>query len=188
MHILTYYAYSAYLTYFTYFQEGHVFTCEPAPAYHRCTASKCDLLSTALFPSKSTPLRKAAIIRAASGQDLVVRGVPSRDKVVQWEEDGSDTAPGPNSSHYESVRKSVGAHLLYNAFWIVPHFCVYQMLMKDRMHAIDLGVILTLIKAMMRKYYECVEIFMDNEGLAANKLEKRFKNILATRTGPDNQR
>lgn len=118
----------------------------------------------------------------------MVRGVPSRGKVVQWEEDGSDTAPGPNSSHYESVRKSVGAHLLYNAFWIVPHFCVYQMLMKDRMHAIDLGVILTLIKAMMRKYYECVEIFMDNEGLAANKLEKRFKNILATRTGPDNQR
>ena len=45
----------------------------------------------------------------------------------------------------------------------MPHFCEYQMLMKDRMHAIDLGVILTLIKAMMRKYYECVEIFMDNE-------------------------
>ena len=117
---LPYCAYFAYWTYFTYFQEGDVFTCEPAPACHRCTASKSDLLSTALFPSKSTPLWKAAIIRAASGQDLVVRGVPSRDKVVQWEEDGSDTAPGPNSSHYESVRKSVGAHLLYNAFGSCP--------------------------------------------------------------------
>ena len=78
--------------------------------------------------------------------------------------------------------------LLYNAFWTVNHFCVHQMLMKDRMHAIYLGVIVTLIKAMMRKFYECVEIFLDKEGLAASKLEKRFKNILATRTGPDNQR
>ena len=182
---MTYYA---YLTYYTYFQEGDVFTCEPAPACHRCTASKGELLSTSLFPSKSTPLWKAAIIKAASGQDLVVRRAPSREKVVQWEEDGSDTAPGPNSSHYESVRKSVGAHLLYNAFWIVNHFCVHQMIMKDRMHAIDLGVIVTLIKAMMRKYYECVEIFLNKEGLAASKLEKRFKNILATRTGQDSQR
>ena len=36
-----------------------------------------------------------------------------------------------------------------------------------RMHAIDLGVIVTLIKAMMWKFYECVEIFLDKEGLAA---------------------
>ena len=57
-----------------------------------------------------------------------------------------------------------------------------------RMHAIDLGVIVTLIKAMMWKFYECVEIFLDKEGLAAFKLEKQFKNILATTTGLDNQR
>ena len=47
------------------------------------------------------------------------------------------------------------AHLLYNAFWLVNHFCVHQMLMRDRMHTIDLGVIITLIKAIMRKIYEC---------------------------------
>jgi hypothetical protein len=62
------------------------------------------------------------------------------------------------------------------------------MLMRDRMHTIDLGVIVTLVKAIMRKFYECVEIFLDNEGLAASKLEIRFKNVLAKRTGPDNQR
>ena len=61
------------------------------------------------------------------------------------------------------------------------------MLMQDRMHTIDLGVIITLIKAIMRKFFECVEIFLDKEGLAASKLETRFKNVLATSTGPDNQ-
>jgi hypothetical protein len=145
------------------------------------------LLSTALFPSKTTTSRKEAILKAASGQDLVVRGVQTGEPVVQWKEDGSDTAPGPKAAHYESVRKEVGAHLLYNAFWLVNHFCVHQMLMRDRMHTIDLGVIVTLIKAIMRKFYECVEIFLDKEGLAASKLETRFKNVLATRTGPDNQ-
>ena len=117
-----------------------------------------------------------------------MRGVNTGEPVVQWKADGSETKPGPKAAHYESVRKTVGAHLLYNAFWLVNHFCVHQMLMRDRMHTIDLGVIVTLVKAIMRKFYESVEIFLDNEGLAASKLEIRFKNVLVKRTGPDNQR
>jgi len=55
-----------------------------------------------------------------------VRGVNTGEPVVQWKADGSETKPGPKAAHYESVRKTVGAHLLYNAFWLVNHFCVHS--------------------------------------------------------------
>ena len=87
------------------FQECDVFTCEPAPACHRCTVTKGELLSTALFSSETTTSRKEAILKAASGQDRFVRGVQTGEPVVQWKEDGSDTAPGPKAAHYESAKK-----------------------------------------------------------------------------------
>jgi hypothetical protein len=62
------------------------------------------------------------------------------------------------------------------------------MLMRDAMHAIDLGIIITLIRAILRAFLECVELQLDIVGRAAAKLEKRFRNILAIRTGPDGQR
>jgi len=117
-----------------------------------------------------------------------VRGAHFGGKVVDWAEDGSATVPGPNAAHYEHARKSCGAHLLFNAFWAINHFCVHQMLMKDPMHAIDLGVIVTLIKAILRKYYECVENKLGFLGRAATKLQARFNNMLSARTGPDGQR
>ena len=44
--------------------------------------------------------------------------------------------------------------------------------MKDCMHQIDLGVIIRLIMAILKKYWECVLQFLKegSEGLAANKL------------------
>ena len=68
------------------------------------------------------------------------------------------------------------------------NFCVHQMLMQDAKHAIDLGVIITLIRAILRAFLETVELVLDIEGLAVAKLEARFRNILARRTGPDGQR
>ena len=53
---------------------------------------------------------------------------------------------------YESCRKECGAHLTYNAFWEVQNFCVQQMLPRDGMHAIDLGAIIRLILAILRKF------------------------------------
>ncbi len=41
------------------------------------------------------------------------------------------------------------------------------MLMRDPMHQIDLGVIVHLIRAVLRKFKECVEIALDKVGLAA---------------------
>ena len=56
------------------------------------------------------------------------------------------------------------------------------------MHAIDLGVIITLIRAILQALFELVELLLDINGSAAAKLEARFRNVLARRVGPDGQR
>jgi hypothetical protein len=61
------------------------------------------------------------------------------------------------------------------------------MLMRDPMHQIDWGAIVHLIKAILRKFQECVEIALDKVGLAAKKLRQRFELMLAKRNDPDNQ-
>ncbi len=61
------------------------------------------------------------------------------------------------------------------------------MLPCDGMHAIDLGAIIRLILAILRKYWECVEKELDQEGLAAATLEARLRMYLARRTGPDDR-
>ncbi len=56
------------------------------------------------------------------------------------------------------------------------------------MHAIDLGAIIRLILAILRKFYVCVEQILNVEGgLAAKKLEERMRRCLARREGPDGQ-
>ncbi len=49
-----------------------------------------------------------------------------------------NVCPGPNSIHYEAVRKDCGANHLFNTFWEIQHFCAHQMLQSNGMHAIDL--------------------------------------------------
>jgi hypothetical protein len=61
------------------------------------------------------------------------------------------------------------------------------MLPRDGMHAIDLGALIRLILAILRKYWECVEKELGQEGLAAALLEARLRMYLARRTGPDDQ-
>jgi hypothetical protein len=111
------------------------------------------------------------ITRVASGIDLpdILRGT-SAEKIVDWGEDGSSHRPGPMSTHYEDGHTRCGAHLLFNAFWLIPHVCSHQMLMRDLMHAIDLGVIITLIRAILRALYELVELLLDIVGRATAKL------------------
>lgn len=125
----------------------------------------------------------------ASGVDIpeIFRGGRD-DPVVEFGEDGSFHRPGPNSSHYEDARERCGAHLVFNAFWLISNFCVYQMLMKDAMHAIDLGVIIMLIRAILRTFMEIVENVLEIPGRAASKLEMRCRNVVARRTGRDGQR
>ena len=111
------------------------------------------------------------------------------EPVVDWGKAPDHVhAPGPNAANYERFRESAGAHLVFNAFWQIQHFCVHQMLMRDPMHQIDLGAIIHLIKAILRKFNECVETALDQYGLAAKRLGQRFRLMLAKRNGRDGQR
>jgi hypothetical protein len=79
------------------------------------------------------------------------RGMGSRAVV------GSFVLPGPESAHYEAGRAECAAQLLFNTLWGVSHCCVHQLLMKESMHQIDLGVIIRLIMAILKKYWESDE-------------------------------
>ena len=84
----------------------------------------------------------------------------------------------PGAIHYESQRKKAGAHLFFNAFWLIPHFCVNSMYVRDRMHQIASGIIIAFLKAILRKYRECVESTLGKIGLAAKKLTLRLRLLL----------
>ncbi len=106
----------------------------------------------------------------ASGEgirDRVVRGVVD-GCFIEWDEDGSNVRPGPNKSNYESARKECGAHLLFNTFWRIKHFCVQQMFPRDGMHAIDLGAIIRLILVILSKYWECVDAYITFSDIVEN--------------------
>ena len=66
-----------------------------------------------------------------------------------------------NDARYEDARKQCGAHRVFNAFWLLPPFYVHQMLMLDSMHTIDPGIIVTLIRAILRAFFYCVESILD---------------------------
>jgi hypothetical protein len=171
------------------FQEKDRMSAEGSRVCHRCSASQGGFLSEEIRSIKTMDARRRKISTVASGIDLpdLLRGATA-EKIVDWGEDGSTHRPGPMAEHYEAGRQRCGAHLVFNAFWLIPHFCVHQMLMRDAMHAIDLGVIITLIRAILQAFLETVELVLDIEGRAVAKLEARFRNILARRTGPDGQR
>jgi hypothetical protein len=137
---------------------------------------------------KYTKDKRDAVTAAATGDSLRDLGMRmGGGDVVQWNEDGSGVRPGPESSHYEAARGECSAHLLFNAFWAVANCCVHQLLMRDSMHQIDLGVLIRLIMAILMKYWECVLQFLDEafEGLAAKKLQARLNKVLERRAGPD---
>ncbi len=141
---------------------------------------------------KSTKGRREAITAAAAGDDMRAIGLRGmgNGSVVDWDEDGSNIRPGPEVEHYERARTEGGAHLLFNAFWRASFFCVHQLLVRDHMHQIDLGVIIRLISAILKKYFECVLQFLDEgkAGLAAQRLEERLRRALARSTGRNGQR
>ena len=80
--------------------------------------------------------------------------------------------------YYESQRVKAGAHLFFNAFWLIPNFCINLMYMRDPMHQIDSGVIVSFLKAILRKFRECVEIPLGIAGAAAKKLTQRLRRLL----------
>jgi hypothetical protein len=133
------------------FQECDAFTCEPSQVCHRCEAPRSQFFPSTVYRTKTVRTRREQITKAAAGGGLLLR-VMRTGPVVDWgQEPNSTHSAGPNASHYEAFRDSCGAHLVYNAFWNVEHFSVHQILMRDPMHQVDPGVIVHLIKAILRK-------------------------------------
>ena len=131
--------------------------------------------------------RRAQITEAAAGRGHTFRGMRP-GPVVNWGDSENPThSAGTNSIHYDAFRSLCNAHLIFNAFWSIPHFCVHQMLMRDPMHQVDLGVIVHLIKAILRKFRESVETALKIPGRAARRLKERVDLMLAKRKGPDGQ-
>ena len=93
-----------------------------------------------------------------------------------------------NASRCNPLRNKAGAHLLFNAFWLIPHFCVNLMDMRDRLHQIDNGMIIAISKAILRKYRECVESSLGKMGLAAKKLTLRLRFLLRKYTNVTSHR
>jgi len=56
------------------------------------------------------------------------------------------------------------------------------MYMRDTMHQIDSGVIITFLKAILRKFRECVELPLGIIGTAAKKLTSRLRKLLGKST------
>jgi hypothetical protein len=182
-----------HISHISHIKEFDKWCCEPHPSCHRCPAGILEFLRTDLpFAPKTMRARQEQTTFEASGDGFRERGAAGvvDGSVVEWDEDGSNVrpaCPGPNASKYESVRKECGAHILPNAFWKIPKFDVQQMLPRDGMHAFDLGALIRLIIAILLKYFFCAEEDMDMEGLAASRMEARFRMYLACRAGPDGQ-
>jgi hypothetical protein len=100
--------------------------------------------------------------------------------VVEWDADGRRRA-GPGVKSYDRIRKMFG-HLVRNAFWAVPGFCIYSMCMRDPMHQIDHGVIVFLLRAILWRYMETVEKQLGlAAGTAVTKLTARINMVLGKR-------
>ena len=178
-------------------QEGDKYTGEPCVC-HRCFAPRKRYLETADFEAKTMRKVRQRIEIAAAGGYLT--GRQNSTRVVKWDPDGRNVRPGPGMitliliihimyiisnivynpgvRYYESQRLKAGAHLFFNAFWLIPNFCINQMYMRDPMHQIDSGVIISFLKAVLRKFRECVEFPLGIPGAAAKKLTGRLRRLL----------
>jgi hypothetical protein len=118
---------------------------------HRCTCPIKDFLDTTkTWPAKTTQLLKESVLTQAA--QCTARGaVPG--PVVQIAEDGMSCTPGPNAAHYEASRSAAGAHLLFNGFWLVTNFCIFQMYMRDSLHQIDHGILIHVLRGILRLFF-----------------------------------
>lgn len=155
-------------------QETDRVACQ-AQVCHRCHVKRADFLETKVrAPRKTTWEMKQLQLEAAAGSHSRGRAV------VEWDADGRRRA-GPGVKSYDRIRKMFG-HLVRNAFWAVPGFCIYSMCMRDPMHQIDHGVIVFLLRAILWRYMETVEKQLGlAAGTAVTKLTARINMVLGKR-------
>ena len=156
-------------------QETDRVTCH-AGVCQRCHVKRADFLETTVrAPRKTTWDMKRSLLEAAAGSHSRGRAV------VEWDDDGRRQA-GPSVRSYDRIRKMFG-HIVRNAFWAVPGFCVYHLCMRDPMHQIDHGVIVFLLRAILWRYMETVEKQLGlAAGTAVTKLTARINMVLGKRS------
>ncbi len=97
--------------------------------------------------SKNYPKSQASVTAAAAGGPGVdVDVVP----VVDMRDDGKSSRPWPDAHYYECSRSDAGVHLLFNAFWLISTFCIFQMYMLDSLHQEDHEIIIHVLLGMLR--------------------------------------
>ena len=115
---------------------------------HRCVCPQRDYLDVSkTFKAKTTSDIKKKVQAAAAGESG--KGRP----VVEFSDDGQHTKAGPAAASYENFRKKAGSHLFFNAFWLISSFCVFQMYMRDFLHQVDHGIIIHVLRAILRLFH-----------------------------------
>ena len=67
--------------------------------------------------------------------------------------DGKTSTEGPAVGSYEKTRTQAGAHLVFNAFWLVSTFCLYQIYMRDSLHQVGHGIIIHVMRAILCLFF-----------------------------------
>ena len=115
---------------------------------HRCECPPRSYLDTDTSFKTKTTARVRKTVKTASA------GIPGAGRpVVEFSNDGRTHTEGPAGRHYEQERSRAGCHLFFNAFWLVSNFCLFQMYMRDSLHQIDHGVIIHVLRGILRFFY-----------------------------------
>lgn len=115
---------------------------------HRCHCKRGDFLETEkIWELKTTQRIKAKVVQGAAG------GGTGGRPIVHMGTDGKSLKPGKGVAGYERGRLYAGAHLMFNAFWLVSTFCLYQMYMRDSLHQVDHGIIIQILRAILRLFW-----------------------------------
>ena len=102
-------------------------------ACHQCTCPMKRFLEIKSWQLKSTKQQKQRVLDAASGKTIAT------EPVVTFNGEGEGTTAGPAAKSYERLRTAAGAHLIFNAFWLITSFRCYQMYMRDSLHQVCLN-------------------------------------------------
>ena len=96
---------------------------------------------------RQQPGSKKTVLAAAAG-------IPGAGRpVVEFSSDGRKHTQGPDARHYDREHKRCGFHLFFNAFWLISNFCLFQMYMRDSLHQIDHGIVIHVLRGILRLFY-----------------------------------
>ena len=81
-------------------------------------------------------------------------GIPGAHRpVVEFSSNGRTHTEGPAARSYDREHQRSGFHLFFSAFWLIPNFCLFQMHMRDSLQKIDHGVIIHVLRGILRLFY-----------------------------------